>query len=322
MTKPIKAEFYTAEEYAAAKQINAAAFLMSIGYELIRSGNCYKGKLHNSLVIRDDGRWYWNSRQLNGSSPIELYKHILLNDYGYADEITAAITAVKQLAGGTGACTGLTYEKPVPQPGASGEPLRLLQLPAPYMNNNRVMAYLCKTRGLDPEIVRGLINNRKVYETVQSWDREKHCYVNTPFHNTVFVACNKDGEPKNASGSAPKSQRTTPNGLCAKLIKTARPSGICQTLSCLSQKMSKALIISAEGWKARRLPCGAGYACCPACKSRRIRPFRLFMSWMKTSETFQGGMYRYQHLWAECRLPVPGFQIATATISRKTARAV
>jgi hypothetical protein len=30
---------YTAEEYAAAKEVNAAAFLISIGYELKRSGN-------------------------------------------------------------------------------------------------------------------------------------------------------------------------------------------------------------------------------------------------------------------------------------------
>jgi hypothetical protein len=99
----LRSEFYTAEEYAAAKETNIAAFLMSIGYELTRSGHCYKGKLHNSLAIRDDGRWYWNSRDLHGYSPIELYKQILLNDYGYSDEMTAAIAAVKELAGGRGA---------------------------------------------------------------------------------------------------------------------------------------------------------------------------------------------------------------------------
>jgi hypothetical protein len=161
-------EFYTPEEYAAAKTTNAAAFLMSIGYELTRSGHCYQGKLHDSLVIRDDGRWYWNSRQLHGYSPIELYKQILLNDFDYTDEITAAITAVKELANGRGANASalLHYPREPPQRSAD-EPLLL---PAQYKNNNRVMAYLCKTRGLDPDIVRGLIKYGKIYETAQSWD--------------------------------------------------------------------------------------------------------------------------------------------------------
>ena len=98
--------YYTAEEYAAAKTVNIAAFLLSTGYELTRAGSWYKGKLHDSLTIRaDGGAWYWNSRDVKGYSPIELYKHILLNDYGYTDEITAAISAVKQLSAERGTRT-------------------------------------------------------------------------------------------------------------------------------------------------------------------------------------------------------------------------
>jgi len=190
-------EFYTAEEYAAAKQVNIAAFLMSKGYGLTRSGHCYKGKLHDSLVIRDDGRWYWNKEGVHGYSPIELYKQILLKDYGYSDEITAAIAAIKELAGGRGVYASPAYAKPQPEPSlrASDDPLLL---PAPYKNNNRVMAYLCKTRGLDPEIVRGLIKYGKIYETIQRWSKETESYVDTPFHNTVFVAYDKHGRPQNA----------------------------------------------------------------------------------------------------------------------------
>jgi hypothetical protein len=189
-------EFYTQEEYAAAKTTNAAAFLMSIGYELTRSGHCYQGKLHDSLVIRDDGRWYWNSRQLHGYSPIELYKQILLNDFGYTDEITAAITAVKELANwrGANASALLHYPREPPQRPAD-EPLLL---PARYKNNNRVMAYLCKTRGLDPDIVRGLIKYGKIYETAQCWDAEKQCNKDSPYHNAAFVAYDKNGRPQNA----------------------------------------------------------------------------------------------------------------------------
>jgi hypothetical protein len=119
-----------------------------------------------------------------------------LNDYGYTDEITAAITAVKQLAGGRG-----TYAVPVSGTAPEPPPREFndsLPLPAPYTNNNRVMAYLCKTRGLDPDIVRGLIKYGKIYETVQSWNKEKQRYEDTPYHNAVFVAYDKEGRPQNA----------------------------------------------------------------------------------------------------------------------------
>jgi len=195
MQTAAKREFYTAEEYAAAKGTNIAAFLMSIGYGLTRSGHCYKGKIHDSLVIRDDGRWYWNREGLHGKSPIELYKQILLKDYGYSDEITAAISAVKELAGGRGSYIAPAYSKPDSPQRVVDEPLLL---PSPYKNNKRVMAYLCKTRGLDPEIVQGLIKYGKIYETTQRWNKETEQYVDTPYHNAVFVAYDRDGRPQNA----------------------------------------------------------------------------------------------------------------------------
>ncbi|MDR1321177.1 MAG: DUF3991 and toprim domain-containing protein [Gracilibacteraceae bacterium] len=191
-----RAEFYTAEEYAAAKEVNIAAFLMSIGYGLTRFGNWYKGKTHDSLSIKADGSlWYWNSRDLHGRSPVELYKQILLHDYGYRDEITAAIAAVKELASGRGACGAPAHIKEEPPRGAPDEPL---PLPAPYKNNSRVMAYLCVSRGLDPDIVRGLIKYGKIYETVQRWDRETGRYAGGPHHNAVFVAYDREGRPQNA----------------------------------------------------------------------------------------------------------------------------
>ena len=114
-----KAEFYTPEEYTAAKQLDIISFLQSIGYELTRESRCFKGKLHDSLVIRDDGRWYWNSRDLHGNSPITLYKQILINDYGYSNDITAAIKAIKDLAGGRGA-----YNVSIPQERPTAPPPR------------------------------------------------------------------------------------------------------------------------------------------------------------------------------------------------------
>ncbi|MDR1208790.1 MAG: DUF3991 and toprim domain-containing protein [Clostridiales bacterium] len=186
-------EFYTPEEYAAAKEADIAAFLTSIGYELTRAGHCRQGKLHDSLIIRDDGRWYWNSRGLHGNSSIELYKQILLNDFGYSDELAAAIAAIKQLAAGRG--TYAVSDARLREPSAR-LPGESLTLPAPFRNNNRVMAYLCHFRGLDAEIARGLVKSGKIYESAD-------------YHNAVFVAFDKDGRPRNAflRGALSKSGR-------------------------------------------------------------------------------------------------------------------
>ena len=175
---PERNYYYTAAEYAAAKETSIAAFLMSIGYELNRSGNGYTGKLHDSLVIRDDGRWYWNSRGVGGRSPVELFKHILMVDYGFTDEITAAIEAVKQLAGGQGQHMAL---EPVPIPRPDH-----ITLPPASASSNRVMAYLCQTRGLDAGIVRELIRQHKIYET-------------RDYHNAAFVAYDSRGSPRYAA---------------------------------------------------------------------------------------------------------------------------
>jgi hypothetical protein len=200
-------EFYTAEEYAAAKEVNIAAFLMHSGYGLTRTGRCYKGKLHDSLTIRDDGRWYWNSLDLHGYSPVELYKQILLHDYGYNDEITAAIAAVKELANGRGVHSASVHTKEEPPPGR--KPNEPLLLPSPYKNNNRVTAYLCGSRGLDRDIVAGLMKYGKIYETAERWDKDALRYVACPYHNAVFVAYDREGRPQNAflRGTIPDAEK-------------------------------------------------------------------------------------------------------------------
>jgi len=189
-----KADSYSKDEYTAAKQTNIVAFLNSIGYGLTKSGSCYKGKIHDSLVIHEDGRWYWNSRELHGASPIELYKHILLNDYGFTDEISAAISAVKQLAGGRGLCMTPPVESKQPPETEPG----LFRLPAPYRNNRRVIDYLCKRRGLDQDIVLSLIKSGQIYETIQTWNVDKTQYEDGPFNNAVFVSYDKYGNPRGA----------------------------------------------------------------------------------------------------------------------------
>lgn len=189
-------KYYTKEEYQAAKHVSIAAFLMQNGYELERTGSSYKGKIHDSLVIQLDGRWYWNSRDLHGYCPIELYKHILINDYGYPDTIETKIEAIKRMAGSYSDFL-IPTAKNSPPPDPARLPEEPLLVPAPYKNNNRVWAYLCKTRGLDQEIIKELIHEGKIYETTQSWDKEKKEFVDTQYHNAVFLSYDKNGQPQN-----------------------------------------------------------------------------------------------------------------------------
>jgi hypothetical protein len=173
--------FYTRDEQTAAQKVNIADFLQSINYELTRYERSFKGKIHDSLVIQNDGRWAWNSRDLRGNSPIELYKHILLNDYGYTDEKSAYIEAIKQLAGTNGAYTAHEKAQISVQVRPPGVPL---QLPEKNYNNDRVIKYLCEIRGLDRNIILGLIKWGKIYEDIH--------------HNAVFVSYDKNNTAQNA----------------------------------------------------------------------------------------------------------------------------
>lgn len=180
-----KSNFYTQDEYQKAMSQNIVSYLQSMGYELTKeSSSYYRGKLHDSLVINSDtGAWTWNSRDVADYSPVQLLKQILIHDYNYLEK-DAYISAVKRLAGTEG-------ENYIPNtnnaPKQKTEPIpiekKTLVLPPTYKNHNRVIAYLCQTRGIDYDIVKEMILDKKLYET------NNH-------HNACFVSYDASGKPK------------------------------------------------------------------------------------------------------------------------------
>ncbi len=190
---PTQRDYYTSEEYLAAKNANIISYLQSNGYSLAQDGRDFKGKIHDSLVIRADGRWYWNSKAIGGKSPIELLKQILIEDYGYCDDKSAVIEAVKRLAEFCGVVSNDYHSsRKLPEAVAKQKDSDVnnnskdgFQLPEPNKSVSRVIAYLCNTRGLDTDIVKELIRQRKIYETKD-------------YHNAVFVSYDKDGVPRHA----------------------------------------------------------------------------------------------------------------------------
>ena len=63
----MKKAHYTQEQHEAAMRNNHALnYALSRGYQLVRNGQSYRMKEHDSMVFTLDGRWYWNSRSLSG----------------------------------------------------------------------------------------------------------------------------------------------------------------------------------------------------------------------------------------------------------------
>lgn len=141
------------------------------GFTFKKAGRYYQCVEHDSLMIYPDQKgWAWNSQGIKGSDVLAWKQKIegltypeamneLLgiesnsNSYSMADEVKA------------------TERKPFELPERNG-------------NNQRVIAYLVKTRQLDRHIVNDCIKQGVIYEDKR--------------HNVVAVGCDENGEAKSA----------------------------------------------------------------------------------------------------------------------------
>ena len=145
--------YYTDEELQMAMQNNnALKYALSRGYTLIKTGNEYRLKEHDSMVFTLDGKWHWNSRGLHGRALdfIQSYEN-----YGYKE-------AVCLLAG--------TLDKPAPLTPVIDIPLPVPEkkefiLPKRADNYKILFAYLIKERGIDAGLVKRLVHEKKLYQS-------------------------------------------------------------------------------------------------------------------------------------------------------------
>lgn len=173
--------YYTKEQLIAAKQVSALDYARATGYELVREGNAYTLKEHDSMVFTADGRWYWNSRQLSGRALdfIVHYEHrtvpeavdLLVSKY---DSPPVATPVQKK--------NESTESKP-------------FQLPPRAGNMKRLFAYLCGTRNIDREILEHLIKQKCLYEGLYQYTVEGK---QLEHHNAVFVGLDEAGVPRSA----------------------------------------------------------------------------------------------------------------------------
>lgn len=190
--------YFTEEQYRYAReQCSALEYAQSEGYALVRKGNYYQMKDHDSMVFTTDGRWFWNSRSLKGRAiefvmayegltlpqAVQALNHV--EGQTYADvKVGRKIHSAVEVSH-TAQSTAVPIEK-VP-----------FKLPEQSPDFRRMFGYLCGTRKLDSEILRDLIHQGSLYESVY-----RYVVKNTgelkEIHNVVFVGKDEYGEPRSA----------------------------------------------------------------------------------------------------------------------------
>ena len=142
-----------------ARQTNLVAYLMERGEVLKRVGANFVHKEHDSLYVKDN-MFIWYSQQKQGNSI-----DFLMLYYGMTFE-----EAVKELTG--------TVLPTIQQPKSTYKPPQATQRAS---NEKRVIAYLCKRRGLENRLVFSLITQGKLYQDTKG--------------NCNFVICDWNEQP-------------------------------------------------------------------------------------------------------------------------------
>lgn len=181
-SKSKPSNYVTKEQIERARNVDMVEFLeRTEGFSVKKSGNGYRCDKHDSLFITNDRRgWYWNSRDEGGNNAIAFCMKI------YGQSFTEA---VKSLCGDIQ--IEYTPNKITSKPSVSKdkESNRLILPEQDHKENGQrnysnVIAYLCKTRGLEYSIVNQLIYDRKLYQGVGYSGLQLVGYdsSNTPFY--------------------------------------------------------------------------------------------------------------------------------------------
>ena len=153
--------YYSQEQIERANAVDLTDYLSGRGEQLMRSGNEYRWKKHDSLTIRKN-KWFRHSQE-KGGYPIDF----LMEFFGMTFP-----EAVKELIREDGATE--TEKK--------GIPSQDFRLPPRNITNANVIRYLTQCRGLNEEVVTAFIEEGTLYEEVRH-------------HNVVFVGKGKNGIP-------------------------------------------------------------------------------------------------------------------------------
>lgn len=163
---------FSEEQIDRANRIDVVEYARSTGLEIARSGNWFKAKHMGGLYFNKNANtWHWETQDVGGTGAISLC--MKLENLEWKD-------AVKRLLG-----EEMETMRHSEQWTPVEEPQREFQLPDKADNYRHVYAYLCKSRGIDKEIVDMAVKKGLLYENTQ--------------RSCVFVGKDAEGIPRHAS---------------------------------------------------------------------------------------------------------------------------
>ena len=186
--------YFTEDQLKYAKaHANALRYAQNAGYNLIKQGHYYIMNEHDSMVFKEDGSWFWNSRNLHGDAL----------DFMVEYEGKTLCEAVLTLTNPSYSLnTSRNCVDTAPPSGTSAPSKEAFRLPDKSSSNKQLYGYLCGTRKLDPDIVRKMIDQKILYQS------EKKLPDGHFIHNACFVTYDNNHQPCAVfqRGLLPKSQ--------------------------------------------------------------------------------------------------------------------
>ena len=148
------------------------ALLRSRGETLKRLGSEWEWKFHDERVTIRNNVWFDQYTQQGGDA-VDFFRYF----YGESEEQAAAMLLNCSVAD----LEKLPARSPPNLPRTKQEEPKQLEIPPAHNYMRRVFAYLCQTRGIDPEVVSAFAHARLLYESAGH-------------HNAVFVGRDEQGE--------------------------------------------------------------------------------------------------------------------------------
>ncbi|OCN03406.1 hypothetical protein A7X67_11010 [Clostridium sp. W14A] len=147
--------YYTDDELQTALQNNnALQYALSRGYHLIKDGNEFRLKEHDSMVFLRNGEWFWNSQHLHGKALdfIQGYEN-----KGYKEAVCILAGTINRPA----PIGPIRYTTPLPP-----EEKQEFILPEHSGNFRNLFAYLVKERGFDSGFVKDMVEQHKIFQGI------------------------------------------------------------------------------------------------------------------------------------------------------------
>ena len=155
-----------------AGRTDLVALLRSRGQTLKKLGSEWEWKFHDERVTIRGHLWFDQYTQQGGDA-VDFFRYF----YGESEEQAAAMLLNCSVAD----LEKLPARSPPNLPRTKQEEPKQLEIPPAHNYMRRVFAYLCQTRGIDPEVVSAFAHARLLYESAGH-------------HNAVFVGRDEQGE--------------------------------------------------------------------------------------------------------------------------------